>query len=138
MNSIAFPGKAQWASLLARPVKPLLQIEATVAPILSQVRIGGDTALIELTKQFDQVDLTLTGLEVSQPEIDAAEDQLSTELKSAIRQAYQNIRLFHERQKQPVETIETMPGVFCWRKSVGIQKVGLYIPGGTAPISVRC
>ncbi len=60
--------------------------------------------------------------------------QLSDELKAAIRQAYHNIRLFHERQKQPIEKIETMPGVMCWRKSVGIEKVGLYIPGGTAPL----
>ena len=110
------------------------QIEAAVAPIMDQVRAGGDAALIELTEKFDKIDLSVSGLEVSLAELDAAESQLSSELKAAIRQAYQNIRLFHKAQKQPVEKIETMPGVVCWRKSVGIEKVGLYIPGGTAPL----
>ncbi|SFD87966.1 histidinol dehydrogenase [Spirosoma endophyticum] len=134
MNIIPFPDRAEWPALLARPVQSTQQIEATVAPILEQVRSGGDAALIVLAQKFDKVDLSEGGLEVATSEIDAAEDQLSDELKSAIRQAYQNIRLFHERQTQPVEKIETMPGVTCWRKSVGIEKVGLYIPGGTAPL----
>ncbi len=134
MNIIPFPTRAEWPVLLARPVQSTQQIEAAVAPILAQVRAGGDAALIELAKKFDKAELTTDRIEVSAAELDAAEDQLSDELKAAIRQAYQNIRLFHERQKQPVEKIETMPGVVCWRKSVGIEKVGLYIPGGTAPL----
>ncbi|GAB3768180.1 histidinol dehydrogenase [Spirosoma horti] len=134
MNIIPFPDRAEWPALLARPVQSTQQIEAAVAPILAQVRAGGDAALIELAQKFDKVDLSEGGLEVPQAELDAAESQLSDELKVAIGQAYQNIRLFHERQKQPIEKVETMPGVVCWRKSVGIEKVGLYIPGGTAPL----
>lgn len=134
MNIIPFPNRTEWPALLARPVQSTQQIEATVLPILAQVRTGGDVALVELAKKFDKIELTKSQLEVGLDELDAAESQLSDTLKSAIRQAYQNIRLFHERQKQPVEKIETMPGVTCWRKSVGIEKVGLYIPGGTAPL----
>lgn len=134
MNIIPFPDRADWPRLLARPVQSTQQIEAAVAPILEQVRTGGDAALIELAEKFDKIDLSESGLEVSGTELEAAEGQLGNELKDAIRQAYQNIRQFHEAQKQPVEKIETMPGVVCWRKSVGIEKVGLYIPGGTAPL----
>lgn len=134
MNIIPFPNRADWPALLARPVQSTQQIETAVAPILDQVRTGGDSALIELAQKFDKVDLSATGLEVPLAELNAAEAQLSDELKAAIRQAYQNISTFHERQKQPIEKIETMPGVVCWRKSVGIEKVGLYIPGGTAPL----
>ncbi len=134
MQIIPFPTRAEWPALLARPVQASAQIEGIVAPILRQVRDQGDAALIELTQRFDKLDLTATGLAVSADEIDAAENQLTDELKAAIRQAYQNIRTFHEAQKQPIQKIETMPGVTCWRKSVGIDKVGLYIPGGTAPL----
>lgn len=134
MTIIPFPDRTDWPALLARPVQSTQQIEAAVAPILAQVRTGGDAALIELAQKFDKVDLSQQGLAVQTDELDAAESQLSDELKGAIRQAYQNIRTFHERQKQSVEKIETMPGVVCWRKSVGIEKVGLYIPGGTAPL----
>ncbi|GAB3725605.1 histidinol dehydrogenase [Spirosoma lituiforme] len=134
MTIIPFPDRAEWPALLARPVQSTQQIEAAVAPILAQVRAGGDTALIELAQKFDKIDLSEGGLEVPQADLDAAESQLGDELKAAIGQAYQNIRLFHERQKQPIEKIDTMPGVTCWRKSVGIDKVGLYIPGGTAPL----
>ncbi|QIP13568.1 histidinol dehydrogenase [Spirosoma aureum] len=134
MNIIPFPNRTEWPELLARPVQSTQQIEAAVAPILEQVRTGGDVALIELAQKFDKIDLSATGLEIPVTELDAAEAELSDELKAAIRQAYQNIRTFHERQKQPVEKIETMPGVVCWRRSVGIEKVGLYIPGGTAPL----
>ncbi|MEZ0611604.1 histidinol dehydrogenase [Fibrella sp. WM1] len=134
MQIIPFPDRAEWPRLLARPTQSSAQIEPIVAPILAQVREQGDTALIELAARFDQVDLSETGLAVSAAELDAAEAQLSDDLKAAIRQAYQNIRTFHEAQKQPVEKIETMPGVTCWRRSVGIDKVGIYIPGGTAPL----
>ncbi len=134
MNIIPYPDRARWPALLARPVQSTQQIEAVVAPIMAQVRAEGDAALIELTNKFDKVELAADGLEVSATELDAAEAQLSDELKDAIRQAYQNIRVFHEAQRQPVQKIETMPGVTCWRKSVGIERVGLYIPGGTAPL----
>ena len=134
MTIIPFPDPSEWPALLARPVQSTQQIEAVVAPILAQVRDTGDTALVELTKKFDKVDLNVAQLEVSTDELDAAEAQLSDELKAAIRQAYANIRRFHEQQRQPIEKVETMPGVTCWRKSVGIEKVGLYVPGGTAPL----
>ncbi|GAB3893526.1 histidinol dehydrogenase [Spirosoma agri] len=134
MKIIPFPDRSEWPDLLARPVQSTQQIEAAVAPILAQVRAGGDAALVELAKKFDRIDLSVKGLEVPLDELDAAEAQLSDELKAAIQQAYLNIWTFHERQKQPIEKIETMPGVTCWRRSVGIEKVGLYIPGGTAPL----
>jgi histidinol dehydrogenase len=134
MKIISFPDRAEWPSLLARPVQSTQQIEAVVAPILAQVQEQGDAALVELAKKFDKIDLAETGLLVPDEQWKTAGDQLDDTLKQAIRQAYQNIRLFHEQQKQPIEKIETMPGVTCWRKSVGIEKVGLYIPGGTAPL----
>lgn len=134
MNILSFPTRAEWPALLARPVQSTGQIEAAVAPILAQVRAGGDAALVELAQRFDKITLSADQLCVGQDVLDAAEGQLSDELKAAIRQAYQNIQTFHEAQRQPVEKIETMPGVTCWRRSVGIERVGLYIPGGTAPL----
>lgn len=134
MKAILYPPRADWPALLARPVQSSAQIETVVAPILEQVRRTGDQALVELAARFDKTELDVTALQVPASVLDAAEAELSTELKQAIRQAYQNIRLFHQAQQQPVEKIETMPGVVCWRRSVGIEKVGLYIPGGTAPL----
>ena len=132
MKIIPFPTRAEWPALLARPMQSSAQIESIVAPILEQVRTGGNAALRDLAARFDKIDFT--GEPLSADEIDAAEANLSDDLKAAIQQAYRNIRLFHEAQKQPVEKIETMPGVVCWRRSVGIEKVGIYIPGGTAPL----
>lgn len=134
MNILPFPARAEWPALLARPVQSTGQIEAVVAPILAQVRAGGDAALVELAQQFDKITLTADQLLVGRDVLDAAEAQLSDELKAAIQQAYRNIRLFHAAQRQSVEKIETMPGVTCWRRSVGIERVGLYVPGGTAPL----
>ncbi len=132
MKIIPFPSRTEWPALLARPMQSSAQIESVVAPILEQVRTGGDAALTDLAARFDKIDFT--GTPLSNADLDAAEAELSDELKAAIRQAYQNIRLFHEAQKQPVDKIETMPGVVCWRRSIGIEKVGIYIPGGTAPL----
>ncbi|WP_128546889.1 histidinol dehydrogenase [Larkinella soli] len=129
MQIISFPPRSRWPELLARPVQSTAAIEKVVAPILEQVRSGGDEALYELALRFDGLDLRQEGFQVPSSEISLPED-----LKTAIRQAYSNIRTFHEAQRQPVEKIETMPGVTCWRRSVGIEKVGLYIPGGTAPL----
>jgi hypothetical protein len=133
VNIIPFPARTEWPRLLARPMQDSAQIEAIVAPILQQVRNQGDAALIDLTAKFDKIDLS-AGFEVSTADLDAAESQLSHDLKAAIRQAYQNIRTFHEAQRQPIQKIETMPGVTCWRRSVGIERVGIYVPGGTAPL----
>jgi histidinol dehydrogenase len=134
MTITSFPARAEWPALLARPMQASARIEEIVAPILSQVRQQGDAALLELTRQFDGIDLAKRGLAVSDAELDAAEAELSDELKAAIRQAYQNIHTFHEAQKQAIQKIETMPGVTCWRRSVGIERVGIYVPGGTAPL----
>ena len=107
-------------------------IRQRVEPILAQVRTEGDAALRRLTAQFDRVDLA--DLIASEAEIAGAEDLLTDELKAAIQAAHRNIRTFHETQLQPPQPVETMPGVVCWRKSVPIDRVGLYIPGGTAPL----
>ena len=132
MITIKYPEKSTWPSLLARPVQEIAVVEQRVAPILARVKAEGDAALRHYALEFDN--LFLDKIEVEPAEIAAAEAQLSDELKLAIQQAYTNIKKFHEAQKQPIERIETMPGVVCWRKSVGIQKVGLYVPGGTAPL----
>ncbi|REA64112.1 histidinol dehydrogenase [Dyadobacter luteus] len=132
MNIIAFPDRSEWASLLARPVQDSSVIEQRVLPILEQVRTQGDEGLRELARRFDNTELS--NLAFDQAEIEQAEGLLDEELKAAIKQAYQNIYTFHQAQVQYPEKIETMPGVTCWRKSVGIEKVGIYIPGGTAPL----
>lgn len=132
MKIISFPEKSEWKSLLARPVQEMAEIEKKVLPILEKVKKEGDSALKEFALQFDKIEIS--DFRVSEKEIADAENQLSDELKKAINQAYANIKKFHEAQKQQPQVIETMQGVKCWRKSVGIQKVGFYIPGGTAPL----
>ena len=132
MKTIRFPAPDTWTALLARPVMNFAEIESRVAPILRRVRTEGDVALFAYSRQFDN--LQLDALEVPQATLAAAGSQLSAALKSAIQTACGNIRRFHEAQKQPVEKIETAPGVVCWRKSVGIENVGIYVPGGTAPL----
>ena len=99
---------------------------------MNEVKSKGDTAVKLFTQEFDGV--AMESFMVSENEISESADLLSTELKEAIQQAAINVRLFHEKQVADVEVIETMPGVQCWRKSIGIEKVGLYIPGGTAPL----
>lgn len=132
MKTVKYPNKSTWKTLLARPVQDMAEIEQRVLPILKAVRDGGDAAVKDFSERFDK--LSLAQLEMPQELIQQAEHQLSPALKTAIQTAYNNICKFHEAQKQPIEKIETMPGVVCWRKSVGIEKVGLYIPGGTAPL----
>ncbi|WP_428658253.1 histidinol dehydrogenase [Runella sp.] len=132
MQIIPYPSRSEWPKLLARPTQSMAAIEKAVAPILEKVEKEGDTALRAFALKFDKIEL----VEIAMPQevIAAAESNLTDELKTAIRQAYANIRTFHEAQYQPVVKIETMSGVTCWRKSVGIEKVGLYIPGGSAPL----
>lgn len=132
MKIIVNPTRSQWPKLLARPVQDAGDIEQKVLPILNRVRSGGDSAIRELALQFDKVELG--DLAFSKEALTNAGSLLSEELKAAINQAYQNVKKFHAAQHQKVEKIETMPGVTCWRKSVGIEKVGIYIPGGTAPL----
>ena len=132
MKIISFPDRTEWPYLLARPTQDLADIEQKVAPIMQRVRHEGDRALRAFALEFDQQELT--EIAFSQEAFERAAESLDDNLKAAIQQAYQNIKKFHEAQHQPIEKIETMPGVTCWRKSVGIEKVGIYIPGGTAPL----
>lgn len=132
MQSYIFPDRAAWPSILERPALDNSQLEATVSQVLNDIRENGDQSLKAYTRKFDGVDLDQ--LQVTPEEIAAAEASLSPELKEAIQIAQQNIERFHAQQQLKVEVVETMPGVQCWRKSVGIEKVGLYIPGGTAPL----
>lgn len=132
MKTYFFPDKAEWPAILQRPAIDHSALEATVSEVLQTIRKEGDQALKRYSKQFDGVDLA--DFVVSEEEIQAAEASLSDTLKTAIQVAKKNIAYFHEQQKSAVQVVETMPGVQCWRKSVGIEKVGLYIPGGTAPL----
>jgi histidinol dehydrogenase len=132
MQVIKFPEVATYKSILARPTLDTSEIEVKVMPILNAVKERGDAALQEYGCLFDKVELT--EFLVSDKEFSAAELNVSDELKNAINVAYGNILKFHEAQQQSPEHIETMEGVTCWRKSIAIDKVGLYIPGGTAPL----
>jgi histidinol dehydrogenase len=126
------PDKKKWKEIIARPVIDASSLLDKVKAILEDVKRNGDEALKKYTLQFDKV--AIKQFEVSGQEIDKASRLLSPALKKAIETAAANIRRFHEKQVQQPEIIETMPGIKCWRKSVGIEKVGLYIPGGTAPL----
>lgn len=132
MHTFQLPERSEWKQLLARPVIDAVALEQSVTSILQQVKTDGDEAVKLFTKQFDGVELD--DWRVSREAFDAAENALQADLKKAIQQAAANIKFFHEKQVSGIEVIETMPGVQCWRKSVGIEKVGLYIPGGSAPL----
>lgn len=132
MQIIQRPDKNDWPSIIARPVLERRGLDRTVAKIMEAVRKHGDRLVKKYTKQFDGA--SLRKMEVSAKEIRAAEKMLDEDLKSAIRQAAANIRRFHETQQLREEAVETMPGVHCWRRSLPIARVGLYIPGGTAPL----
>ncbi|MEN9612101.1 MAG: hypothetical protein RLZZ628_2915 [Bacteroidota bacterium] len=120
------------ASILKRPVFETKNLTESVSKILSDIQRNGDIAVQKYAAQFDKS--TLNDFSVSDAEIKKAVSALSTELKAAIQVAYQNITRFHQTQKNEPVLVETMKGVVCYRKSVGIERVGLYIPGGTAPL----
>jgi histidinol dehydrogenase len=126
------PSINEWASILARPTIDAAQLHDKVNAIIKEVVVGGDDAIKKLTLQFDGI--SINELKVPVEKIAAAENLISAALKTAIQLAKVNIEIFHNSQIQKVERIETMPGVWCWRKSVGIEKVGIYIPGGSAPL----
>ena len=126
------PNSQAWSSILARPTMDIINLNSTVSEILQKVKNEGDTALNFYNKKFDNVDLET--IEVTDEELIEAADLVSENLKKAIQTAYQNIEKFHAAQKTETLEVETMPGVKCWQKSVAIEKVGLYIPGGTAPL----
>ncbi len=132
MQVIKHPSKSTWKQLLERPYIDNTSILNTVNEIVDTVRRGGDGALKELTEKYDRV--SLSDIIVGEQEWEDAGKKISPELKAAIQQASDNISRFHQAQLREEERIETMTGVLCWRRSVAIEKVGLYIPGGTAPL----
>jgi histidinol dehydrogenase len=132
MKIYQYPDPSQYASLLQRPVADAASLESTVRKVLDDVKQNGDEAVIRYTLQFDNT--KLDSLQVPPVDFDEAEQSLSAELKQAILTAKENITRFHSQQITSPEIVETMPGIQCWRKSVGIEKVGLYIPGGSAPL----
>lgn len=121
-----------WPEIVQRPHFERGDLESTVKVILQEIRTKGDKALFELEKRFDNVELD--SLKVSPHEFLEAENKISNELKNAIKRGAENIFKFHKSQEFESKEIETTKGVFCWQKSVPIEKVGLYVPGGTAPL----
>ncbi len=132
LNISKYPPSSDWNELFKRPVINVGSLFSSVREILEGVQSEGDEALRRFTEKFDGV--YIENLLVSEAEIEDAASTLSPELKDAIRQAAANIELFHKAQQTEPLVVETMPGIRCWRKSIAIQKVGLYIPGGTAPL----
>lgn len=132
MNYIEYPSTTDYVHICERPHIDVSQLNDTVSGILNDIRINGDKAVISYEEKFDHV--SLTDLLVSDDEIMEAECHVSIELKASIRLAYENIHKFHTSQHFHGDRIETQPGVTCWQKSIAIEKVGLYIPGGTAPL----
>ena len=132
MKLIKYPSKEQWTELLKRPALNTESLFDTVRSIINKVRTEGDKAVLEYEAAFDKV--TLSALAVTPEEVQAAGTLVNDELKAAISLAKQNIETFHSSQRFVGKKVETMNGVTCWQKSVGIEKVGLYIPGGTAPL----
>lgn len=126
------PATNDLKELLARPALDFQLLEDKIAPIFKEIKKSGDKALRKFTAEFDKAEIE--SFEVTGQEKYFALNQISSELFDAIKLAAENITAFHRKQIPPVEKIETMPGVVCWRKNVGIEKVGLYIPGGTAPL----
>lgn len=132
MKTFINPKKIDWPEILKRPVFDVSELFGKVQPVLDEIRQTGDTALRKYTLQFDGVDLQ--NFKVSEAEFAEAEKLVDAELKDAIALAAENILKFHSTQLSTLKKTETMPGVTCWQKSVPIEKVGLYIPGGTAPL----
>src|ERR1700757_2639297 len=132
MQLVRYPKKDAWKDLLKRPAIDTLSLEKTVVKVLADVKQFGDLSVKKYTLEFDKADLKETL--VSKEEFTAAAKLVSKDLKEAIQLAKANITKFHESQREKVKVVETSKGVKCWRKSVGIEKVGLYIPGGSAPL----
>lgn len=132
MNTYINPQKSQWTKILQRPVLDVSDLYDTVRKILDDIKQEGDSALSKYTLKFDGI--KQEHFLVPEEELAAAEDKIAPELKKAIALAAANIENFHSAQKTGVIKLDTMPGVSCWQKAVGIEKVGLYVPGGTAPL----
>ena len=132
MNIYRYPTKEQWAEIVERPRLDLTQLNDTVSSVLSDVKQRGDEAVREYESKFDKA--TLQQLAVTEAEMDEAEQLVSNQLRDAIILAHHNIKVFHISQRFVGQKIKTQEGVVCWQKSVPIERVGLYIPGGTAPL----
>lgn len=132
MNIYVNPNRGEWSSLLSRPSSDNSQLLNTVQSVLDDVRQRGDAAVKEYELKFDKAELS--DLAVSEAEISEAEGLVSQELKDAVKNAISNISKFHAAQMTQLPVVETTKGVKCWQKAVAIEKVGLYIPGGTAPL----
>ena len=132
MQIIKYPSKESWKELLKRPALDVSALRDTVSEVLGRIRAEGDKGVKEYEAKFDKVELDT--LAVTPEEIDEAARLLTDNLKEAIKQAHTNIEHFHSAQRFVGKKVETQPGVTCWQKAVAIEKVGLYIPGGTAPL----
>ena len=132
METILYPRREEWKEIVERPHLDVSQLTATVRSVLDDIKARGDEAVREYELKFDRVQLE--SLSVSQAEMDEAETLVDDDLKAAIQLAHDNIKTFHESEKFVGQKVSTQPGVTCWQKSVAIEKVGLYIPGGTAPL----
>ena len=132
MKIYRFPNKDLWGEIIARPRLDLTKLNATVSSVLADIKQRGDAAVKEYEEKFDKA--VLTSLAVTEQEMDEAEQLISDELKDAIILAHHNIKVFHISQRFVGQKIKTQEGVTCWQKSVAIEKVGLYSPGGTAPL----
>ncbi len=132
MKKIIYPDKAEWTDILRRPALNTETLRDTVKEVLDRVKAEGDKAVIEYEERFDKV--KLDSLAVTEAEMAEAEKEVPIELKAAIMLAQKNIHAFHAAQRFEGKKVQTVPGVTCWQKAVAIQKVGLYIPGGTAPL----
>lgn len=132
MNIIKNPSRSDWAKIIERPHLDISQLNSTVSSVLADVKSRGDEAVKEYEEKFDHVNLS--SIAVTEEEMKEAETLVSEDLEQAIRLAHFNIKKFHESQRFKGEKVETGPGITCWQKSVAIERVGLYIPGGTAPL----
>ena len=132
MNTIIYPVRSEWEELLRRPTLSIETLRSTVSDVLNRVRQVGDQAILDYEEKFDHV--RMTSLQATAAEFDEAEKLVTESFKEAVDIALSNIRKFHEAQQFQSKKIMTKPGVTCWQKAVAIEKVGLYIPGGTAPL----
>ena len=132
MKTFLYPDKSVWASIVERPHLDVSTLTSTVQAVLDDVKARGDEAVKEYELKFDKA--VLEQLAVTQEEMDEAETLVDATLREAIILAHHNIKAFHEAQRFSEVRVETQPGVECWQKSVAIERVGLYIPGGTAPL----
>lgn len=132
MEIVYYPNREDWGKLTQRAVMDVSDLFGTVRAVLDDVRVGGDAAVRRYEEKFDKVELA--GLLVSDEEMETACREVPGDLKDAIRTAAANIRAFHASQRFEGKKVQTAPGVTCWQKAVPIEKVGLYVPGGTAPL----